>query len=527
MHSLFTSYHVFSLPPPFLSSFRFPFSRNISVSTGSMTMCGSLTMKSSYEEAVSCLSSLITSSRRTGASNLEDRFNLMFHYLKMLDLDDSMSQLKVIHVAGTKGKGSTCTFSESILRCYGFRTGLFTSPHLMDVRERFRIDGVEISEEKFVKYFWWCWKILQEKTDDKIPMPTYFRFLALLAFKIFTAEKVDVAVLEVGLGGKYDATNVVEAPIVCGISSLGYDHMDILGSTLNEIAGAKAGIFKKGVAAYTVPQPAAAMSALEHRASELGVFLKVVQPLDETSLKGQPLGLQGDHQLINAALAVALVRTWLQKTGHGDLISLDGSNNGPLSEQVKRGLTTASLQGRAQRVQLQDDDISPGNLVFYLDGAHTPESMEICARWFSHAVKEENQRQPLKDCRQVLVFNCMSVRDPELLLPRLFGACAHQGVQFSKAIFVPNQSQYNKLGSIIAPPPQPQKADLTWQLALQQVWEELLHSDKGERSSVFRSLPEAVNCIKEMARQNKSTRCQVLVTGSLHLVGDILRLIKK
>ncbi|KAJ1699952.1 hypothetical protein LUZ63_008464 [Rhynchospora breviuscula] len=358
-------------------------------------------------------------------------------------------------------------------------------------------------------------------------MPTYFRFLALLAFKIFTAEKVDVAVLEVGLGEKYDATNVVEAPIVCGISSLGYDHMDILGSTLNEIAGAKAGIFKKGVAAYTVPQPAAAMSALEHHASELGVFLEVVQPLDEASLKGQPLALQGDHQLINAALAVALVRTWLQKTGHGDLISLDSNNNGPLSEQVNRGLTTASLQGRAQRVQLQDDDISPGNLVFYLDGAHTPESMEICARWFSRAVKEENQQQPLKDYRQVLLFNCMSVRDPKLLLPRLFGACAHQGVQFSKAIFVPNQSQYNKLGSTIALPPQPQKADLTWQLTLQQVWEELLHSDKGESSSVFRSLPEAVNCIKEMARQNKSTHCQVLVTGSLHLVGDILRLIKK
>ncbi|KAJ3685625.1 hypothetical protein LUZ61_014789 [Rhynchospora tenuis] len=523
-----TFYRTFPFPPPpHRSSNRFPFCRSISVSAASMALSGSLTKRSSYEEAVSSLSSLITSRTRTDASSLTEQFNWMFHYIKMLDLDGPVSQLKVIHVAGTKGKGSTCTFTESILRCYGFRTGLFTSPHLMDVRERFRIDGLEISEEKFVKYFWWCWDRLQEKTDDKIPMPTYFRFLALLAFKIFSAEQVDVVVLEVGLGGKYDATNVVETPVVCGISSLGYDHMDVLGNTLTEIAGEKAGIFKKGVAAYTVPQPDEAMSALEHRASELGISLEVVQPLDAALLNGQPLGLQGDHQFINAALAIALVRTWLQKTGHGDLISLDSSNNGPLPEQVIRGLTTASLQGRAQIVHLQDDNITPGDLMLYLDGAHSPESMEMCARWFSQAINDEKQQQPLKDCRQILVFNCMSVRDPELLLPRLFNICAHQGVQFSKAIFVPNQSQFNKLGSSTAPPPQPQQVDLTWQLTLQRVWDKLLQSDKGERSSVFGSLPEAVNWIKETARQNKSTRFQVLVTGSLHLVGDMIRLIKK
>ncbi|KAF3333994.1 folylpolyglutamate synthase isoform X2 [Carex littledalei] len=526
MHSLFTFHRILPLPPN-LSCNRFPFCRNISVSAGSMAMSDSLTRNSSYEAAVSSLSSLITSRTRTDASSLNEQFNWMFHYLKMLDLDGPVSQLKVIHVAGTKGKGSTCTFSESILRCYGFRTGLFTSPHLMDVRERFRIDGVEISEEKFVKYFWWCWDRLQAKTDDKIPMPTYFRFLALLAFKIFSAEQVDVAVLEVGLGGKYDATNVVQAPVVCGISSLGYDHMDVLGNTLREIAGEKAGIFKKGVAAYTVPQPDEAMSALEHRASELGISLEVVQPLDAALLNGQPLGLQGDHQLVNAALAIALVRTWLQKTGHEDLISLDCSDNGSLPEQVIRGLTTASLQGRAQMVRLQDDDISPSEVVFYLDGAHSPESMEVCGRWFSHTIKEEKQEAPFKDLRQILVFNCMSVRDPELLLPRLFNTCAHEGVQFNKAIFVPNQSQFNKLGSNTAPPPQPQQVDLTWQLTLQRVWEKLLRSEKGDNSAVFRSLPEAVDWIKETARRNKSTRFQVLVTGSLHLVGDILRLIKK
>ncbi|GMP23158.1 hypothetical protein CsSME_00000859 [Camellia sinensis var. sinensis] len=226
---------------------------------------------SPYEEAMDALSSLITKRSRADKSNKGDRFDFLFDYLKMLDLDEPISRMNVIHVAGTKGKGSTCTFAESILRNCGFHTGLFTSPHLIDVRERFRLDGVDICEEKFLAYFWWCWDRLKEKTSDDIPMPTYFRFLALLAFKIFAAEQVDVAILEVGLGGKFDATNVVQKPIVCGITSLGYDHMEILGNTLGEIAGEKAGIFKQGVPAFTVHQPDEAMRVLEEKASQLDV----------------------------------------------------------------------------------------------------------------------------------------------------------------------------------------------------------------------------------------------------------------
>jgi len=224
-----------------------------------------------YEEVLGCLGSLITQKVRADTGNRGNQWELMAKYVQILELEEPIAHLKVVHVAGTKGKGSTCTFAESILRSCGFRTGLFTSPHLMDVRERFRLDGLDISEDKFIRYFWWCWNKLKEKTGDDVPMPAYFRFLALLAFKIFSDEKVDVAVLEVGLGGKYDATNVVRAPVVCGISSLGYDHMEILGNTLGEIAGEKAGILKKGVPAYTVPQPEEAMSVLMRRASELGV----------------------------------------------------------------------------------------------------------------------------------------------------------------------------------------------------------------------------------------------------------------
>ncbi|KAK3410087.1 hypothetical protein EUGRSUZ_J02122 [Eucalyptus grandis] len=531
---------------------------------------------SPFDEAMEALSSLITKRSRADKSNKGDRFDLLFDYLKILDLDQQIPQMKVIHVAGTKGKGSTCTFTESILRNCGFRTGLFTSPHLIDVRERFRLDGEDICEEKFLAYFWWCYDRLKEKASEDVPMPTYFRFLALLAFKIFAAEQVDVAILEVGLGGKFDATNVVEAPIVCGISSLGFDHMEILGDTLGKIAGEKAGIFKRGVPAFTVPQPDEAMQVLEEKASQLDVNLQVALPLDANLLNGLKLGLVGEHQFLNAGLAVALCCTWLQRTGHQDINCLQQMSN--LPEQFIKGLTSASLQGRAQIVpdRLLNSE-SSGELLFYLDGAHSPESMEVCAKWFSLAVKEENQHQnwcnpqggdsksanalignnfgksSAKISTQILLFNCMSVRDPKLLLPRLMNTCASYGVHFKKALFVPNISVYYKVGSNALPPSNSQ-VDLSWQLALQRVWENLIQGEKGsiegeaknidiagdevrddtepcikscENSAVFSSLPLALKWLRDNAQQNRSERFQVLVTGSLHLVGDVLRIVKR
>ncbi|KAL5733145.1 hypothetical protein ACOSQ2_032837 [Xanthoceras sorbifolium] len=526
-----------------------------------------------YEEALDALSSLITKRSRADKSNKGDRFDLLFDYIKILDLEEAISQMKIIHIAGTKGKGSTCTFTESILRNCGFHTGLFTSPHLIDVRERFRLNGVEICEEKFLAYFWWCYDRLKEKSSEDVPMPTYFRFLALLAFKIFAAEQVDVAILEVGLGGKFDATNVVQSPVVCGISSLGYDHMEILGNTLGEIAGEKAGIFKNGVPAFTAPQPDEAMRVLEEKASKLDIPLHVASPLDASLLNGQKLGLVGEHQYLNAGLAIALSSTWLQRTGHLEVSY--HQQTGSLPEQFLKGLTMANLQGRAQIVPDRIiNSESPGDLVFYLDGAHSPESMEICARWFSLAIKEDSQQETLgfqspdssgsshelvqmhgdirsrKNSAQILLFNCMSVRDPQLLLPRLMQMCASNGVYFKKAIFVPNVSLYHKVGSHALPPAESQ-VDLSWQFALQKVWENLMQGDKGgeaknidagsedkkddtelsprsyENSAVFSSLPLAIKWLRDSLQQNQSVRFQVLVTGSLHLVGDVLRLVKK
>jgi folylpolyglutamate synthase len=155
-----------------------------------------------------------------------------------------LNQLKVIHIAGTKGKGSTSAFCEIMLRSRGLKTGLFTSPHLLEVRERIRINGRPIGKEVFGTSFFECWERLSTHRKERATMPAYFRFLTLMAFHIFIEEKVDVAIIEVGIGGHYDSTNIIPTPYACGISSIGHDHLDILGNTLAQIAWHKAGIFK-------------------------------------------------------------------------------------------------------------------------------------------------------------------------------------------------------------------------------------------------------------------------------------------
>lgn len=544
---------------------------------------------SSYGAALDAIYSLMTP--RIRANESEINFPIMFDYLKILDLEESLSQLKVIHVAGTKGKGSTCTFVESILRKYGFRTGLYTSPHLINIFERYRLDGVEISEEKFLKYFWWCWNRLKENHVEDVH---FFRFLTLLALKIFIEEKVDVAILEVGLGGKFDATNVVKSPVVCGISSLGYDHMDILGNSLTEIAREKAGIMKLEVPAFTVPQPEEAMAVLKDTASQLSIPLHVVLPLEPRMLGSLKLGLAGDHQYINAGLAVALCHSWLRRTGHSEYFNLPESatEEGYLPEPFKEGLAMANILGRAQVIpdsyvmhnehynMKEAGNADSGQLVFYLDGAHSPESMEACAKWFSHAIRTERQALPetrggISDTqsssrilenfchqhqstgnskmksKQVVLFNCMSMRDPQLLLSRLVNTCHLHGVQFHRALFVPSHSSFTQFCSSTTP--DSPKVDLSWQLFLQRTWENLINGTENDQkigrsfsqklpscefllsssqeicpsSAIFPSVPMTIKWLRECVQQNRSLHLEVLVTGSLHLIGDVMRMLKK
>ncbi|XP_056691276.1 folylpolyglutamate synthase isoform X3 [Spinacia oleracea] len=533
-----------------------------------------LTHSRSYETVMEALSSLITCRKRGEKPSIGGKYTKlerMTMYLKILGLEENIAGLNIIHVAGTKGKGSTCAFSEAILRECGFKTGLFTSPHLIDVRERFRLDGIDIAEEKFLQYFWDCWDQLRDNVTKDLPMPPLFQFLTLLAFKIFIDEKVDVGIFEVGLGGEKDSTNVIKEPVVCGISSLGMDHLDSLGDTLGKIALHKAGIFK--------------------------IPLEVVQPLTRGELNGLQLSLAGDHQFVNASLAVSLCKSWLRHTGNSEKVFTNDGCEADMPDAFLRGLSSARLPGRAQIVHdaiFRSSDTATGDLVYYLDGAHSPESMDACARWFSKMAKGDHKSTPLsssksscenglgeavskngftkqekgncdKISKQILLFNCMEVRNPQILLPKLIGTCASSGVHFSGALFVPSISTYNKVVSGYSITSNIPLRNLSWQFNLQRIWEktvngkdfdldrnsmteciknestdalpplEFLHGD-GYRdfpgdsfrsSAVVPSLSSAIKLLRDCARENPSIRLQVLVTGSLHLVGDVLRLLKR
>ncbi|KAI9325404.1 Mur ligase [Obelidium mucronatum] len=221
-----------------------------------------------------------------------------------------------------------------------------------------------------------------------------------MSLYVFFKYSTDVVILETGVGGEYDYTNVIEHPYSTAITSLGVDHPWLLGETLTDIAWHKAGIIKPGVACFTAPQPEEAMMVLRERCFERGAGFPVSKlvmkgelgenPLvelgdnDIAALKDITLGLKGSHQYINAAVAVATCKEWVAvyNKKHGDSQCL-------LSEEaIRRGLESATWPGRAQTIKF---DAFP-NTVFYLDGAHTPESLLVCSEWFRDVLAKEAKR---------------------------------------------------------------------------------------------------------------------------------------
>lgn len=177
----------------------------------------------------------------------------------------SFDKLSVIHVAGSKGKGSVCSYTEAILREHNIKTGLFTSPHLMSVTERIQLRGSSISKQLFNEYFWEVFDALQRKKQDEFDLPTYFKFLQIMAFYIFAKENVDVAIVEVGIGGQYDSTNIVRNTEIVGITALQLEHTSLLGETLGEIAWQKAGIIKENSQVFTMHQPPICHKVIKER----------------------------------------------------------------------------------------------------------------------------------------------------------------------------------------------------------------------------------------------------------------------
>lgn len=515
-----------------------------------------------YKNVLEALNSLISEKPKAGDKQAyEAAYESMQTYLERLDLVSELTKLKVIHVAGTKGKGSTCAMVESMLQQCGYKTGLFTSPHLVDVRERIRLQGRPIAIPTFIKHFWWCFNNLKEYADAHPGMPAYFRFMTILALKVFLEEKVDVAILEVGVGGRLDATNCIPKPIVCGVTSLGFDHVELLGHTLPEIAREKAGIFKQGVPAFTVQQPVDALQSLLEVAARVEAPLKLVAPFDQYILPPEgfhQLGLAGVHQRVNASLAVQLAATWEQSAGH----SCGGSDPAGAAKRAQQvaqlqlpdayaaGLRQCVWPGRAQVISQSwvSEGAAEGlGTTFFLDGAHTPESMATCAEWFAEAsqLQQESSRpagQPPMPPHRILLFNCMKERNPEALLQPFMTTLAAKGLGFQQALFVPPESSYRKLGST------EQHKDLSWQHGLQRVYQtNLSNSPRGvaraglrlpplpglegsqdaAQGAVLSSLRATLNWLRRCGQEGPKAPLQVLVTGSLYLVGDVLKLLNK
>lgn len=278
-------------------------------------------------------------------------------------LGDPQEKLRVFHVAGTNGKGSTCAMLESCLRAAGLKTGLYISPHLQDVRERIQVGGRQLSKDEFARAMT---KAFASDPEEKL---TYFELLTLAAFVHFVDAGCDVVVLETGLGGRLDATNVVSAPMASLITSVDFDHMAFLGDTLAKIAGEKAGIAKKGVPLLCPPLKPEAMAVVRKAAEKAGAPLVVVKPWARAKISwpraaqtfkspigAVEVGLLGERQGANAALVYEALR---------------GIDVSPAA--IKRGLQRVSWPARFEVRRL-------GGKTAILDGAHNPEAMENLAR---------------------------------------------------------------------------------------------------------------------------------------------------
>jgi dihydrofolate synthase / folylpolyglutamate synthase len=253
---------------------------------------------------------------------------------------------KVIHVAGTNGKGSVCAMIDSICRAQGYRTGLFISPHLVTFRERIRASGEMISEDAVADGL----TMIRDLIAGWDPHPTFFEVATALALKHFGEAKTDIVILETGLGGRLDATNAVQSDISV-ITPIGLDHEKWLGQTLTEIAGEKAGIIKSGVAVISAPQQPQAEEVIRARAEECGAPFQFVNEIYDRS----PVALRGEFQKQNAAVAIA---------------ALHAANIELCEKAIVRGLAAIEWPARFQKWDERT----------IIDGAHNPGAARILAR---------------------------------------------------------------------------------------------------------------------------------------------------
>lgn len=430
-----------------------------------------------FSRAIRYLGSLSDYERLRIVRYTSQNFDLdrMKHLLKKLG--NPQDQFKTVHVAGTKGKGSTCAMVAAMLQASGYKVGLYTSPHLIDIRERIQINGAMIPTADFARLV----RLIEPIVAKSKPTPSYFDVLTAISFKYFAEQGVDIAIIETGLGGRLDSTNVVK-PEVTAITSISKDHMAQLGNTLGKIATEKGGIFKQNVPALSVMQDPEAEAALKLCAEKAGAPLEFVGKeiefsyrfessrmlgphnrvcLTTTNTKFEHLAvpLVGEHQAINCGLALSIID---KLKGRGFVIS---------DMKAMEGLNKLQMPGRMEQISTNPRVI--------VDGAHNAASIDAFMRAIGQHVPYDSM---------VLIFGCCSDKDVTGMLEKITGGA-------DKVIFT-------KVDNIRTADPHELAAQYT----------ELY----GKMAQVAGSLDEAL----AIANRAVSKEDLVCITGSFYLVGE-------
>mmetsp|Transcript_31684 Transcript_31684/g.47883 ORF Transcript_31684/g.47883 Transcript_31684/m.47883 type:complete len:569 (-) Transcript_31684:185-1891(-) len=548
-------------------------------------------MEQTYDSAVAALMSPLHQSQtpediRRASLRRKLTISDMRTYLDRIQLphNSELHCKNMVHITGTKGKGSVAALCEGALRAKdGLTTGLFTSPHLVNIRERIRIDGRPVSEPVFGMAYWEirrrfdAWRQKDDKSnDDGLPfLPGYFRMLTLMAVFIFAnyttdeGKKIDVAIFEVGMGGRYDATNIFDHTIgnvVCGVTLIDYDHIRVLGSELGQIAWEKGGIFlenKEGSERIATTRPSSSAvniddiivsQTAQNQSTRFftiednaGDVINMLRSCAFREGKGETLGivmrnqalspsckigLVGDHQRINAELAVALSTALVKRMT--PVCSLSSSS-------ISDALRQTFWPGRCQSVSKKG---KANNTIHYrCDGAHTPQSLVSCLQWFRSASGFVDEVSKTR----ILLFNCQHERNPVPLLDLIQAVdtpTSGNGVLplFDKIFFC--KADFGRPSALQEASPRSLLIDSgvvdndgsdikdnvgigsTWQDKLAFLWKEIAVI-KGRDVSVSDipcttniSAKDAIGIIEQFRCGGKEI--EVCVTGSLYLVGSVL-----
>ena len=416
--------------------------------------------KMTAEQAIEYIHSVCWKGSIPGLSRTQNLLKLM---------GDPHKKLKFVHIAGTNGKGSTAAMTASILRKAGYKVGLYTSPYIYRFNERMQINGEQIPDQELAEITQWVKPLAQSMTES----PTEFELVSCIAFEYFKRNNCDIVVLEVGMGGAMDSTNVIDCPEVAVITNIGLDHTDVLGKTVEEIAFTKAGIFKEGGNAVIYRSSESVEAVFEKVCAERNVSLKKAdfdglkllshglegQVFDCGERKALELPLLGDHQLHNAAVVLGVVDTLIEK---GWKIT---------EENVRDGLKTVSWPGRF--------DIMRKDPLFIIDGGHNPQCIEALVK---------NIQDYLTD-RKVIV---------------LTGVLADKDYADMYKPVMPLVQEF-----VCITPPNPRKLDagLLAQYLI----------DAGAEATAYETITEGVVA----AREKAGTDGVILCFGSLYSIGSI------